>query len=119
MVAGLFKEIKKIFTGDKLEKEKQKGRGLEGAMKRDDVGVGGERLVNRSLRAYSQTTAHTTCIYALLTSNSWAVSASWSRFAFDSTLIAYSRPYSVDECPDDTSSKSMRPRVAAWPSSEG
>ena len=49
MVAGLFEEIKKVFTGDKLEEKKQKRRGLEGAMKRDDVGVGRERLVNRSL----------------------------------------------------------------------
>ncbi len=42
MVAGLFKEIKKVFTGDKLEEKKQEGRGLESAMKRDDVGVGRE-----------------------------------------------------------------------------
>ena len=54
MVAGLFKEIKKIFTGDKLEKEKQKGRGLEGAMKRDDVGVSRERLVNGRLEDQGQ-----------------------------------------------------------------
>ena len=49
MVAGLFKEIKKVFTGYKLEKKKQERGGLEGAMKCDDVGVGRERLVNRSL----------------------------------------------------------------------
>ena len=45
MVAGLFEKIKKVFTGDKLEKEKQERRGLEGAMKCDDVGVGRNGVV--------------------------------------------------------------------------
>lgn len=49
MVAGLFEKVEKIFTGYELEKKKQERRGLEGAMKRDDVGVGRERLVNRGL----------------------------------------------------------------------
>ena len=42
MVAGLFEEVEEIFTGDVLEEKKQEGRGLEGAMKSDDVGVGRE-----------------------------------------------------------------------------
>ena len=49
MVAGLFKEIKKVFTGYKLEKKKQERGGLEGAMKCDDVGVGREGLMYRGL----------------------------------------------------------------------
>ena len=49
VVAGLFEKIEKIFTGYELEKKKQERRGLEGAMKRDDVGVGRERLMNRGL----------------------------------------------------------------------
>ncbi len=50
MVTGLFEEIKKVFTGDELEEEKQEGRGLESPMKGDDVGVCGEGLMYRSLK---------------------------------------------------------------------
>lgn len=50
MITGLFEEIKKVFTGDELEEEKQEGRGLESPMKGDDVGVGGEGLMYRSLQ---------------------------------------------------------------------
>ena len=49
MVASLFKEVEKIFTGDILEEEKQERRGLESAMKCDDVGVGRKRLMYGSL----------------------------------------------------------------------
>ena len=69
MVAGLFKEIKKVFTGDKLEEEKQEGRSLEGTMKSDDVGVCREGLMDRSLcRDRSITVFHP--IYAARTSDS-------------------------------------------------
>ena len=119
MVAGLFEEIEKIFTGDKLEEEKQERTGLEGTMKSDDVGVCREGLMNRSLGKSQHSTSVVHRIYATRTSNSWAVSASSSRLAFDSTLIAYSRPYSVDWLPNDPSSRSMRPNAATWPSSEG
>ena len=50
MVASLFEEVEKVFTGDELEKEKQERRGLEGAMKGDDVGVCREGLMYRGLR---------------------------------------------------------------------
>ena len=50
MVAGLFEKVEQMFVSrNGLEKKKQERRGLEGAMKRDDVGVGRERLVNRGL----------------------------------------------------------------------
>ena len=54
MITGLFEEIKKVFTGYKLEKKKQERGGLEGAMKRDDVGVSRERLVNGRLEDQGQ-----------------------------------------------------------------
>ena len=49
MVASLFEKIEKIFTGDELEKKKQKRRGLESTVKSDDVGVSRERLMYSSL----------------------------------------------------------------------
>jgi hypothetical protein len=39
MVTGLFQKVKEILARDVFEKEEQKGRGLKGAMKSDNVGM--------------------------------------------------------------------------------
>ena len=66
MVASLFEEIEKIFTGDKLEEEKQERTGLEGTMKSDDVGMCREGLMNRSLSKLQHSTSVVHRIYAHL-----------------------------------------------------
>ena len=63
MVASLFKEIKKVFTGDEVEEEKQEGWGFESPMKGDDVGVCGEGLMYRSLQRRDHSATVLDCVY--------------------------------------------------------
>jgi hypothetical protein len=50
VIAVLLQEVEEVLARDELEEEEQVGRGLEGAVKRYNVGVGRERLVDRDLR---------------------------------------------------------------------
>ena len=42
--------MKTVFTGSEVEEEKQEGPGLESPMRGENVGVGGEGLMHRSLQ---------------------------------------------------------------------
>jgi hypothetical protein len=45
----LFQKVKEVLAGNVFEKQKEVRRGLEGAVERDNVRVGGQRLVDRGL----------------------------------------------------------------------
>lgn len=50
MVAGLLEEVEKVFTRDVLEEEEKIRLGLECAIKRDNIWVSGQCLMDSGLR---------------------------------------------------------------------